>query len=84
MKNKTRREAEFLRQVRSRLRIDPNKTAFNYYEDYYVAHCRALKFYSEKPGMRCSTGEVNLPILSERPEPLQTYIAGATQESKHF
>ncbi|XP_063920386.1 uncharacterized protein LOC135135292 [Zophobas morio] len=47
-------------------------------------HCRALKFQKEAPGMCCSNGKINLPPLTEPPEPLLTYVAGVTRESKHF
>ena len=95
----TRREAERSRQTRSRTRIDLKKAAFNYDKDCdyrmhrdvvigpmatLCLHCRALKFQKETPGMCCSNGKVNLPPLAEPPEPLLTYVAGATRESKHF
>ncbi|XP_063901249.1 uncharacterized protein LOC135120859 [Zophobas morio] len=47
-------------------------------------HCRALKFQKEAPGMCCSNGKISLPPLTEPPEPLLTYVAGVTRESKHF
>ncbi|XP_076299348.1 uncharacterized protein LOC143218189 [Lasioglossum baleicum] len=47
-------------------------------------HCHALKFKKESPGMCCSNGKINLPPLVEVPEPLLTYVAGVTRESKHF
>lgn len=95
----TRQEAERLRQNRSRTRNDLNNAAFNYDKDYdYNIHrdiaigpmtnlclyCRALKFQKETPGMCCSNGKVNLMTFTEPPEPLSTYVAGDTRESKHF
>ncbi|XP_054290927.1 uncharacterized protein LOC129005912 [Macrosteles quadrilineatus] len=94
-----RRETERLRQIQTRIRGDLNKAAFEYDKTYdYKIHrdiaiglmttlcpyCHALKFQKESLGMCCSNGKVNLPPLSEPPEPLQTYIAGVSRESKHF
>ncbi|XP_063912257.1 uncharacterized protein LOC135129106 [Zophobas morio] len=88
----TRREAERSRQTRSRTRIDLKKAAFNYDKHYdykmhrdvvigpmtkLCLHCRALKFQKEAPGMCCSNGKISLPPLTEPPEPLLTYVAGA-------
>ncbi|XP_063929850.1 uncharacterized protein LOC135142114 [Zophobas morio] len=47
-------------------------------------HCRALKFQKEAPGMCCSNGKISLLPLTEPPEPLLTYVAGVTRESKQF
>ncbi|GFR11772.1 ATP-dependent DNA helicase [Trichonephila clavata] len=34
--------------------------------------------------MCCSNNKINLPSLAEPPEPLLTFVAGTTRESKHF
>jgi ATP-dependent DNA helicase PIF1 len=51
---------------------------------YVCFHCRALKFEKETSGMCCSNGKINLPPLAEPPDPLLTYLAGETRESKLF
>ena len=94
-----RHEAQRSRQARSRTRIDLKKAAFKYDKEYdykmhrdvvigpmdkLCIHCRALKFQKETPGMCCSNGKVNLLPMGEPPQPLLTYVAGATRESKHF
>lgn len=48
------------------------------------AHCQALKFKNETPGMCCANGKVKLPELQAPPEPLATLITGETTQSKHF
>lgn len=47
-------------------------------------HCDALKFFKESPGMCCSNGKVSLPPLTVPPEPLRSYVSGATNLSKTF
>ncbi|GFT59556.1 hypothetical protein NPIL_486981 [Nephila pilipes] len=95
----TRRETELLWQSRLRTKIALKKVAFNYNKDYDYKthrdvvtgplanlsfHCPALKFQKETPSLCCYNGNVNLPPLTETPEPFLIYIAGATGESKHF
>ena len=52
--------------------------------DVICQHCRALKFKGEMPGMYCSNGKVDLPLLPVLPEPLQSLLSGASADSKHF
>ncbi|UYV67668.1 hypothetical protein LAZ67_5001525, partial [Cordylochernes scorpioides] len=94
-----RHEAQRSCQARSRTRIALKKAAFNYDKQYdykmhqdlvigpmdkLCLHCHALMFQKETPGMCCSNGKVNLPPMVEPPQPLLTYVAGATRKSKHF
>ncbi|XP_028967934.1 uncharacterized protein LOC114828343 [Galendromus occidentalis] len=51
--------------------------------DKICAHCRAIKFKAEPPGM-CSGGRVKLPELSPPPEPLASRLLGETTQAKHF
>lgn len=46
--------------------------------------CGAKKWDTESPGMCCSNGKVQLPAISELPEPLQNLLTATTSESKHF
>lgn len=48
------------------------------------AHCQALKFENEPPGMCCLNGKIQLPILEEPPDPLRYYLSGTSAESQHF
>lgn len=52
--------------------------------DKECQHCHALKFHNEAPGICCASGKVVLPPLTTPPEPLQSLIAGASNESKLF
>lgn len=47
-------------------------------------HCQALKFCNEAPGICCASGKVVLSPLSTPPEPLQSLLAGESDESKLF
>lgn len=51
---------------------------------HLCSYCNALKFKNESPGMCCSNGKVNLPILNKPPEPLLSYVTGDSDVSKHF
>ena len=94
-----RNEVNRSRQAQSRTRSTLTNAAFHYDKDYdyrldeniligqmdiLCIHCRALKFRKETTGMCCINGKIHLPLLLEPPEPLLTYVTGATQESKHF
>lgn len=48
------------------------------------AHCKALKFKHETPGMCCVNGKIKLPPLNAPPEPLHTLLSGTTPQSNHF
>ncbi|GFW56832.1 uncharacterized protein TNCV_160621 [Trichonephila clavipes] len=47
-------------------------------------YCNFLKISEETKGMCCAAGKIKLPQLREPPEPLKTWLAGYTAESKHF
>ncbi|GFV40158.1 uncharacterized protein TNCV_3953551 [Trichonephila clavipes] len=46
-------------------------------------YCKALKFSGETKRMCCAAGEITLPRYREPPEPLKTWLAGYTADSKH-
>ncbi|GFW76680.1 uncharacterized protein TNCV_4943971 [Trichonephila clavipes] len=48
------------------------------------SYCKALKFSGETKGMCCAAGKIKLPQLREPPEPLKTWLAGYTAQSKYF
>lgn len=52
--------------------------------DVVCAHCNALKFKNETPGMCCSNGKIELPLLQSPPEPLLSLISGTHVDSAHF
>lgn len=52
--------------------------------EHLCIYCHALKFKKETPGMCCSNGKVDLPLLVDPPEPLRTLVSGTTPLSKHF
>lgn len=52
--------------------------------DKVCRYCKALKFKNEAPGICCMNRKVRLPELTSPPEPLYTWLNGATLESKHF
>ncbi|GFS97433.1 lachesin [Nephila pilipes] len=98
-KAKDTRKAERLQQNHSRTRIDLKSVAFSHdkdcnyrtHHDVVIGamtnlffHCHALKFQKEMFNLCCSHTKVNLPPLTEPPEPFLTYTARATWESKHF
>ena len=52
--------------------------------DKECKNCHALKFRNGAPGICCASGKVVLPPLTTPPEPLQSLIAGASDDSKLF
>ncbi|XP_031333941.1 uncharacterized protein LOC116163953 [Photinus pyralis] len=52
--------------------------------DKVCAHCQALKYETEAPGLCCVNGQVKLTPLQQAPEPLLTLVSGTTSQSKHF
>ena len=48
------------------------------------SYCGALKWIGEAPGMCCCGGKVHLPALKAPPEPLESLVSGASDNSKHF
>lgn len=52
--------------------------------DKVCAHCKALKYKNEAPGLCCVNGKVKLPEIEPPPEPLLTLVSGVSPQSKHF
>lgn len=46
--------------------------------------CQALEYITESPGICCANGKMKLPLLEVPPEPLQSYFAATTPNSRHF
>ena len=46
--------------------------------------CGAKKSNDETPGMCCSNGRINLPVLPDPPEPLRSLLRGNTLDSRYF
>ena len=47
-------------------------------------HCRALNFKGKMPGLCCSNGKVDLPLLPVLSESLQSLLSGTSADSKNF
>jgi hypothetical protein len=47
-------------------------------------HCSALKWKNEAPGMCCSGGKVQIPLLTDPPHVLQNLYNGDSEDSAHF
>ncbi|GFT35733.1 helitron_like_N domain-containing protein [Nephila pilipes] len=84
---------------RSLTRVSFVRLAFEYAPDInYSAHskiaigamdkvcqyCQALKFHNETPGMYCASGKVEWSPLPTPLEPLLSFLAGDTEDSKLF
>lgn len=89
--NVDRRRSNLLN-VHERLAFHYNPT-INYTEEISITigsitivcrYCRALKFPNESKGLCCAGGKIKLPALSKPPEPFNTLMSGAGNESKHF
>lgn len=48
------------------------------------AHCKALKYTGETPGLCCANGKVKLTPMVPPPEPLHSLISGVGSDSAHF
>lgn len=94
LQNRTR-----MQNIRALTAAEFNRIAFNYEPNIdYASHalvtignmdqecnfCHALKFKNETTGMCCSAGKVILPALQLPPEPLQSLMSGADDDSKIF
>ena len=47
-------------------------------------YCHALKWVGEAPRMCCSNGKVNLPLITNIPEPLKSLLLLENHDSKQF
>ena len=47
-------------------------------------YCHSLKWVGEAPGMCCSNGKVNLPLISNIPESLKSLLLLENHDSKQF
>ena len=47
-------------------------------------HCKAMNYKLESPDLYCAGGKVKLPVLTNSPEPLYSFLYGNTTESKYI
>lgn len=71
-------------QYNPEMQYDSHPTVVIESMDKVCAHCKALKFKHETPGMCCVNGKIKLPPLNAPPEPLHTLLSGTTPQSNHF